>query len=40
MKKRILIVLALLCTFAQGAITGVGEGWNWAGEIAATAIDR
>ena len=22
------------------SITGVGEGWTWAGEIAATAIDR
>lgn len=89
MKNRILIVLVLLCTFAQGAwadkwdgktltntvfdqtlvftrateeqikwyqdeadawyggadgdghpVTGVGEGWNWVGEIAATAVDR
>ena len=21
-------------------ITGVGEGWTWAGEVAATAVDR
>lgn len=45
MKKRALIVLALLCVFAQGAmadkcINGVSEGWTWAGEISATAVDR
>ena len=25
---------------SEHTITGVGEGWTWAGEIAATAVDR